>query len=243
ETGTPIFSTTTAPSAPTPTPAPNQYIHPSANSAKCLTAASNANGAVVEIENCVSAGSTGQSWTISGSTLQIFGNKCLDVTGGATAAGTKLRIWTCTAGSVNQKWTLSGNTIQWSGHSSCLDLSGGSLTNGNVMQIWTCNGGANQKWSRTTGPGTTAVTPPSPPSASTGHKINPGASSTTCLTAATNANGAAVTVAPCNGSTGQAWTQNGQTLVAYGNMCLGACASPSLLPFSVLSFSFFFFLQ
>ncbi|KAJ7916950.1 ricin B lectin domain-containing protein, partial [Mycena leptocephala] len=50
--------------------------------------------------------------------------------------------------------------------------------------------------------------------------INPGASSTTCLTAATNTNGGTVTVAPCDGSAGQAWTQNGQTLVAYGTMCL-----------------------
>ncbi|KAJ7451566.1 ricin B lectin domain-containing protein [Mycena latifolia] len=217
ETGTPVFSsTTTAPSGPTPTPTPNQYIHPSANSAKCLTAASNADGAVVEIEDCVSAGSTSQSWTISGATLQIFGNKCLDITGGATADGTKMQIWTCTGGDANQQWTLSGNTIQWSGHSSCLDLTGGTITNGNVMQIWTCTGGPNQKWTRTTGPGTGTPTPPP----TTGHTIKPGASSTTCLTAPTNANGGTVVVQPCDGSTGQSWTQNGQTIVVYGTMCL-----------------------
>ncbi|KAJ6512319.1 hypothetical protein DFH09DRAFT_1197564 [Mycena vulgaris] len=217
ETGTPVFSsTTTAPSGPTPTPTPNQYIHPTANAATCLTAASNADGATVEIEACVSAGSTSQSWTVSGSTLQIFGNKCLDVTGGATADGTKLQILTCASGDVNQQWTLSGSTVQWSGHSSCLDLTDGSVTNGNILQIWTCTGGPNQKWTRTTGPGSTTSTPPPP----TGHKINPGASTTTCLTAPTNANGGTVVVEPCNGSTGQAWTQNGQTLVVYGSMCL-----------------------
>ncbi|KAJ7451576.1 hypothetical protein FB451DRAFT_1186111 [Mycena latifolia] len=216
ETGTPVFSTTTAPSGPTPTPTPNQYIHPSANSAKCLTAASNADGAVVEIEDCVSAGSTSQSWTISGATLQIFGNKCLDITGGATADGTKMQIWTCTGGDANQQWTLSGNTIQWSGHSSCLDLTGGSVTNNNVIQIWTCTGGSNQQWTRTTGPGTGTTTPPP----TTGHTIKPGASSTTCLAAPTNANGGAVVVQPCDGSTGQSWTQNGQTIVVYGTMCL-----------------------
>jgi hypothetical protein len=61
ETGTPAFST--APSGPTttPTPTPNQYIHPSANAAKCLTASSNADGALVEVEDCTSAGSTSQS--------------------------------------------------------------------------------------------------------------------------------------------------------------------------------------
>ncbi|KAJ7097389.1 hypothetical protein C8R44DRAFT_683566 [Mycena epipterygia] len=217
ETGTPVFSsTTTTPSAPTATPTPNQYIHPTANSAKCLTAASNADGAAVKMQDCVSAGSTSQSWTISGSTLQIFGNKCLDVTGGATASGTKMQIWTCSGGSVNQQWSLSGSTIQWSGHSSCLDLTGGSVANGNVMQIWTCNGGTNQKWTRTTGPGSGSITPPP----TTGNTIRPGASTTTCLTAPTNANGGIVVVAPCTGSTSQAWTQNGQTLVAYGSMCL-----------------------
>ncbi|KAJ7806991.1 hypothetical protein B0H14DRAFT_1541165 [Mycena olivaceomarginata] len=223
QTGTPVFSTTTAPSGPTatPTPTPNQYIHPSANSGKCLTAASNADGAVVEIEDCITAGSTSQSWsTVSGSgAIQIFGNKCLDVSGGSTADGTKLQIWTCGSGNANQQWTISGTTIQWKGHSSCLDLTGGSVTNNNVMQIWGCSSGnANQKWALTTGPGSGSGTTTPPPT--TGHTIKPGASSTTCLSAPTNANGAAVVVQPCNGSTGQAWTQNGQTLLVYGNMCL-----------------------
>ncbi|KAJ7676736.1 hypothetical protein DFH06DRAFT_1168908 [Mycena polygramma] len=152
ETGTPVFST--APTGPTGTPTPNQYIHPSANAAKCLTAASNADGAVVEIEDCVAAGSTSQSWTISstGNTLQLFGTKCLDVTNGATADGTKLQIWTCSGGP-NQNWVISGNTIQWSGHSDCVDLTNGVQTDGNVMQIWTCTGGINQRWTRTTGSG------------------------------------------------------------------------------------------
>ncbi|KAJ7457560.1 ricin B lectin domain-containing protein, partial [Mycena galericulata] len=199
----------------TSTPTTNQYIHPSANAGKCLTAASNADGAVVEIEDCVAGGSTAQSWTISGPAVQIYGNKCLDVTGGSTASGTKMQIWTCGTGNANQAWSVSGSTIQWSGHSSCLDLTGGSVTNGNVVQIWSCTGGVNQKWALTTGPGSATTTPPA-----TGHTIRPGASSTTCLTAPTNANGGQVTVAPCDGSTSQVWTQNGQTLLAYGSMCL-----------------------
>ncbi|KAJ6551851.1 hypothetical protein B0H19DRAFT_1159199 [Mycena capillaripes] len=125
------------------------FIHPSANSAKCLSAASNADGAVVEIEDCVSGGATTQTWTISGSTLQIFGTKCLDVTNGAATNGNKMQIWTCSGGP-NQKWTVSGSTIQWSGQSSCLDLTDGSVANGNLVQIWTCTGGPNQQWSQTT---------------------------------------------------------------------------------------------
>ncbi|KAJ7114724.1 ricin B lectin domain-containing protein [Mycena epipterygia] len=126
---------------------PNQYIHPTANAGVCLTAASNADGALVEIEPCVAGGSTAQSWTVSGSSLQVFGNKCLDVTGGATADGTKMQIWTCTGGDTNQEWALSGNTIQWSGHSSCLDLTDGSVASGNVVQMWACvTGNTNQVW-------------------------------------------------------------------------------------------------
>ncbi|KAJ7190229.1 hypothetical protein GGX14DRAFT_606290 [Mycena pura] len=221
QTGTPVFSST-APSGPTatPTPTPNQYIHPNSNSAKCLTAASNAEGAAVEIEDCIAAGSTSQSWTVSGATLQVFGTKCLDVTGGATADGTKMQITTCSTNNANQEWTLSGSTIQWSGQSSCLDLTDGSVTDGNVIQIWTCTGGSNQKWTRTTGPGTGTAPPPPPPPPPSGNTISPGASSKSCLAAPTNANGGTVVIAPCDGSTSQSWTHTGNTLVVYGNKCL-----------------------
>ncbi|KAJ7772458.1 hypothetical protein B0H16DRAFT_169963 [Mycena metata] len=224
ETGTPVFSTTTASgpttttsSSSTATPTPSQYIHPNANAGKCLTAASNADGATVEIEDCVSAGSTSQSWTLFGGAIQIFGNKCLDVTGGSSADGTKIQIWTCSSGSTNQQWSLSGSTIQWSGHSSCLDLTGGSLTNNNVMQIWSCTGGANQKFTRTTGPGSgSGSTTPT-----AGSTIRPGSSASTCLTASSNSNGATVVVQPCtSNNAAQTWVQNGQTLLVYGNMCL-----------------------
>ncbi|KAJ7635001.1 hypothetical protein FB45DRAFT_478962 [Roridomyces roridus] len=225
ETGTPTFISTTGttPSStsksasstisnPPPTGTPNQYIHPSANAGKCLTAASNTDGAVVEIEDCVSGGSTSQSWTVSGQAIQIFGDKCLDVTGGATADGTKMQIWTCNVPNSDQQWIFPGNTIQWNNHPSCLDLTGGSVTDGNVVQIWSCTGGPNQQWTRTTGPGSGG--------GSTGNTIRPGSGSSTCLAAPTNANGAAVVVEPCDGSASQSWTHNGATLLVYGDMCL-----------------------
>ncbi|KAJ7233592.1 ricin B lectin domain-containing protein, partial [Mycena haematopus] len=183
----------------------NQYIHLTDTFDKCLTAASDANGAAVEIEDCVIGGSTRQSWTVSGSTLQVFGNMCLDVTNGATANGTPLQIWECAAGNTNQEWTLSGSTIQWSGENSCLDLTNGNVTDGNVMQIWSCTDGPNQQWTLTTGATET---------------ITPWTSSTTCLTAPTNENGGKIIVEPCNGSAGQKWTEIGSTIVVYGNMCL-----------------------
>jgi hypothetical protein len=41
-----------------------------------------------------------------GTITNVNGGLCLDATGGATANGTKLVLWTCN-GSNNQKWTLS----------------------------------------------------------------------------------------------------------------------------------------
>jgi hypothetical protein len=171
----------------------------------CLAASSDANGAAVVIEYCATGGSGMQNWTVSGSTLQVFGNMCLDVTEGATANGTPLQIWECTPGDANQQWTLSGNSIQWSEESSCLDLTNGDATNGNAMQIWACTDGPNQQWTLTTGPS---------------EAIKPWTSNTTCLTARTNANGGEVVVEPCDGSASQLWTAIGSTIVVYGNMCL-----------------------
>ncbi|KAJ7504954.1 hypothetical protein B0H11DRAFT_450058 [Mycena galericulata] len=208
ETGTPVFSTGTTGPTGTPTPTSNQYIHPTAAPTMCLTVASDANGAAVEIEPCVAAGSTSQSWTVSGSNLQIFGNMCLDVTNGATANGTPLQIWECFTGNTNQEWTLAGSAIQWNTESSCVDLTNGVVTASNVMQIWACTGGKNQQFKLTTGPGSGGTTPPP-----TGNTITPGASSTTCLTAPTNANGAEVVVEPCTGATGQSWTHTGGTIL------------------------------
>jgi len=54
----------------------------------------------------------------------------------------------------------------------------------------------------------------------TGNTIRPGASSSTCLTAPTNANGGTVVVEPCNGSASQSWVRNGATILVYGSMCL-----------------------
>jgi hypothetical protein len=114
----------------------NQYIHLIDNYEKCLAAASDVNGAAVEIEDCaIGPGDGRQIWTVSGSTLQVFGNMCLDVTDGATANGTPLQIWECTAGNTNQEWKLSGSTIQRSGEDSCLDLTNGNVTDGNVVRI------------------------------------------------------------------------------------------------------------
>jgi hypothetical protein len=126
-------------------------IEPGNNSGKCLTAASNTDGAPVTLQTCT--GATSQQWSFTGGSqggqVQIFGSKCLDVINGVNADGTKLQIWTCsTNGNVNQIWWYTGdNRLSWKDHGKCTDLTNGSMTDGNPIQIWTCTGGnANQVW-------------------------------------------------------------------------------------------------
>ncbi|KAF7336388.1 hypothetical protein MVEN_02187400 [Mycena venus] len=70
---------------------------------KCLTAVSNADGAPVTISTCTNVTSL-NSWVYfeeqgaPSGTVTIFEDKCLDVTDGVNADGTKLQIWTCAPG-------------------------------------------------------------------------------------------------------------------------------------------------
>ncbi|KAJ7937429.1 ricin B lectin domain-containing protein [Mycena leptocephala] len=120
---------------------------------KCLTAASNADGAAVTIATCTNATAL-NSWVFPQAegavgTIQIFGNKCLDITNGVNADGTKLQIWTCTSGNTNQMWLPAGqdSTITWAGQNKCVDLTNGNLADGNQIQIWDCDAqNDNQKW-------------------------------------------------------------------------------------------------
>lgn len=71
--------------------------------AKCLTASSNTDGATVTIQTCID--SEAQKWTFTGGAVQTFGDKCLDVTNGNNADGTKLQIWPCTPNDINQQFS------------------------------------------------------------------------------------------------------------------------------------------
>ncbi|MBD9726444.1 ricin-type beta-trefoil lectin domain protein [Streptomyces sp. ID-01-6.2a] len=53
-------------------------------------------------------GGTSQKWTFraDGSVTTDLSGLCLDVTGTATANGSKVQLWSCT-GASNQKWSLS----------------------------------------------------------------------------------------------------------------------------------------
>lgn len=82
----------------------------------------------------------------------------LDVSGGATADGSKIIQWSDTGGT-NQRWRLTrltGNVYTLTGVASgkCLEVPGQSTTQGTRLDIATCNGGPAQQWALTgTGPG------------------------------------------------------------------------------------------
>jgi Ricin-type beta-trefoil lectin domain/Domain of unknown function (DUF3472) len=107
---------------------------------------------------------------------------CLDVSGGGSANGTAIVLYSCTGGN-NQNWVRAENgSIR--ALFSCLDASG---TQAGAVILYGCHGGANQSWS-VQGDGSIR-----------------NSSSGLCLTAPASL-GNQLTVATCNNSTTQRWT-------------------------------------
>jgi hypothetical protein len=78
-------------------------------------------------------------------TIRALG-KCLDVSGGSTADGAQVQLWTCN-GSGAQRWTVTAaRDIVNPQANKCLDVTGNNSADATRLQIWTCGGGANQKW-------------------------------------------------------------------------------------------------
>ncbi|CAK5270091.1 unnamed protein product [Mycena citricolor] len=202
---------------------------------QCITASSNADGAALVIDNCDTVNSpASQEWSFSPFTRQnsgpqpikVFGNKCIDVTNGVKANGTKLQIWTCAAGNTNQQWiSATDSTLRLNGTNMCIDLTDGNGTPGTQLQLWTCAfRNTNQQW--------TAL--PNPRLVS--NVLTTVVSSTDtvahCMAAVSNADGAAVVIVGCletdfaielpNGNI--TWTAPSQgftgPITTYDNKCL-----------------------
>ncbi len=119
--------------------------------------------------------------------------RCLDVSQGRHAPGSKVNLYDCT-GSSNQAWTLtSAGELRIFEGSRCLEVAGHRRTAGAVVQLYTCNGGANQKW-RVAADRNIA-----------------GSESGLCLDALgqRTANGSPVAVWTCNGGANQKWSTTG----------------------------------
>jgi len=197
---------------PTPPKPPNKpqkkYIHPNGDKSKCLGASSDSNGARVELFDCpkdASAPPANILWTPDDGLLRIFGNRCLDDTGGVTTDGQKMQIWTC--GHRNQIWhARDDGSIELGETKKCLDNTDGKMVVGNRAQIWSCTGISNQKW---------IIGTPGP-----NYEIRLTEGGGLCLQAAGNQDGARVTVEFCDRSIGQTWNPEGGVLGVYGDKCL-----------------------
>ncbi|KAF5379825.1 hypothetical protein D9615_005796 [Tricholomella constricta] len=121
-------------------------LEPGLTIGKCMTAASNTDGAVVTIEPCTY--SANQKWTFTGGGVQIFGTKCLDVPSGSTVDGTKLQIWSCTGNNPNQQFSYTrDNRLAWKNKGKCVDLPSGNQASGTRIASYGCtNNNKNQIW-------------------------------------------------------------------------------------------------
>lgn len=118
----------------------------SAASSRCFDDPMSAtgNGTQPIIWDC--SGATNQRWTLTGSTIRVFG-KCLDAPLGATA-GAAVTLFDCNAGT-NQQWTFNTDgSITGVASGLCLDVTGNNTANGTLVELWTCNGAGNQRWAR-----------------------------------------------------------------------------------------------
>jgi hypothetical protein len=114
-------------------------------------------------------------------------SKCVDVSGAATADGTKIQLWTCN-GTGAQSWTVTGTTLRALGK--CMDVAGGGTADNTRVQLWTCNGTGAQNWSAQ-GDGTLR-------NPQSGKCLTPSAGGT--------ADGTQLVILTCNGAANQRWT-------------------------------------
>jgi len=128
----------------------------------------------------------------AGAVHAVGANRCLDVPGSSTTAGTQVQIWDCNSGT-NQQWTRAstGELTVYSGDTKrCLDTAGGATAAGTAAVIATCTGGTTQKWN------------------ATGNGTITNGQSGLCLDVSSRAtaNGSKVIVWSCNGGSNQQWT-------------------------------------
>ncbi|MFS0704712.1 beta-1,3-glucanase family protein [Cellulomonas sp. 179-A 9B4 NHS] len=118
-----------------------------------------------------------------------WNGKCLDVTGGAITAGTRVQMWECN-GTAAQQWRQVGTALRV-GTDQCLDVVWGGTANGSPVQVATCSGNAAQQWVLT----------------AAGDLVNP--QSNRCLDIAdwNGANGARVQLWDCAGTANQKWVR------------------------------------
>ncbi len=116
---------------------------PSGPTSLYLTFAGNPNDALFDVDSFIFTTGAGPS-THTGPVVG-FANKCLDVSNGGNADGTKIQLWTCN-GTAAQTWTIDGQVWRNPNSGKCLDLDNGGTVNSTKAQLYTCNGSGAQNW-------------------------------------------------------------------------------------------------
>ena len=117
-------------------------------------------------------------------------SKCLDLSQGATANGTKIDLYDCN-NTPAQKWNIVGGVLHSALlNSKCLDVSQGATANGTAIDLYDCNGTASQMWNISNGVLKSAL------------------NNAKCLdvTQGNTANGTAIDLYDCNGTASQIWS-------------------------------------
>ncbi|KAJ7038926.1 ricin B lectin domain-containing protein [Mycena alexandri] len=167
----------------------------------CISAAENVDGEALVIHNCNTEALANQDFTLNFFTkesagpqlIKVFGDKCIDVTGGVNADGTKLQIWTCDSTNPNQQWTsVADFTLRWGSTNKCIDLTNGKITDSNQLQIYTCGtNNGNQKWLGAPNPDNVQVAP------IVGGPVGGPSDPSHCIVATSNTDGAEVAIVDC----------------------------------------------
>ncbi len=135
----------------------NDFVH--AVSGKCIDLPNwnTADGTQMHIQTC--NGSTAEDWffkeTTAGAKTGIIvgygvnaqADKCLAVTGNATANGSLAAYYGCASSSnAGQKWEYIGGTLRNPNSGKCLQPVGGSTANLTKLEIQPCDGSTMQQW-------------------------------------------------------------------------------------------------
>ncbi|TDV56559.1 SMP-30/gluconolactonase/LRE family protein [Actinophytocola oryzae] len=130
---------------------------------------------------------TGAAAAAANGTITGIGGKCVDVTGGSNANGTRVQLWTCGGGTAQQWSVRDDGSISALGK--CLDVAAASTANGAAVQLYDCNGTGAQRWT-----------------ADAGRLVNAGSGKCLDATGVSSANGTPLQIWSCSTGANQQWT-------------------------------------
>lgn len=135
----------------------------------------------------------GAAAATTGTVVGAGSGRCLDVTEGSTANGTRPQVWDCTPNNANQSWTFADDgSVR--GLGKCLDVADGSTADGAVVHLWDCYASLDsQKWTLT----------------AAGDLVNRAADKCLDVVGGGTANGTRLQLWSCTGASNQKWSHRG----------------------------------